>query len=168
MINPVPDLCGVPYEWGVNDCFTAAQRYYATRHNIIIKDYARPDKFWLNGLDLIMGNFRKEGFELIDIPLHELNIGDGFLIAVGTTFPTHCAVYVGGGQIFHHFTKQLSTVEAYTGIWRKYTLAMVRHPGVAASHMDEVKTVQMLDLVPPHLREKINDITPPASAQEES
>lgn len=154
-------LIGLPYEWGVNDCYSLVRRFYNEVFDLNLQDYIRPKDFWQEGIDLYGQNFRNEGFRAIDLPHHELMPGDGFLIAVGASFPTHAAVYVGGDKILHHFTNRLSACEPYKGIWRSGTVATLRHPDVVKRAEVQPTKVDLLDLVPPHIREKFRGLPKP-------
>lgn len=150
-------LIGLPYKWGENDCYSAVRRFYNEVFDMQLRDYVRPKDFWQDNIDLYGDNFRSEGFRTIDLPHHELMPGDGFLIAIGASFPTHAAVYVGGDDIFHHFTGQLSSREPYKGIWRARTVATLRHPEVAAKLVVQPKKLELADMMPAHLKEKFRD-----------
>ena len=156
-------LCGLQYEWGVNDCYTAMQRFYKDVYDVTLRDYIRPQDFGVNGINLYMDNYMKEGFRLIDVPMHDLLPGDAFVIQPNVIapvngpdlrVPTHAAAYVGGSQIFHHYTGQLSGPVPYKGLWRTRTVATLRHPDVAKQYMLDTK-INLIDMLPQHLKEKV-------------
>jgi catechol 2,3-dioxygenase-like lactoylglutathione lyase family enzyme len=157
-------LIGLPYEWGVNDCYSLVRRFYNEVCGMNLKDYVRPKDFWRENIDLYGQNFRNEGFETIDLPMHELRPGDGFLIAIGAPFPTHAAVYVGGDKILHHFTNQLSTCEPYRALWRRSTVATLRHPDALKALHIQPQEVELGDLLPPHIKEKFRVLQAEAEA----
>ena len=131
-------LLGVPWNHGVNDCFTLARRFYKDNFGIELTNYARPDNWWHKGLNLYMDHLRDEGFEII----HEDNprnwrVGDGLLMAIMAPVADHCAIYVGGGKIIHHFIDRLSNEERLRPLWLDTRVALVRHPQVRVEEVYE-------------------------------
>lgn len=150
-------LLGIPYELGVNDCYSAVRSFYRDVYDLHMNDYVRPHNFWEYGLNLYMDNYAKEGFQVIHVPAHDVKEGDAFLIALGAAFPTHAAIYVGSNEIFHHFTNRLSCKEAYRSLWRNHTVATLRHPMVAASSALERPSLDLMDVLPPALKVRLNE-----------
>lgn len=129
------NLLGRPFEHGIQDCYTLARDFYRQNFDLHLADYARPNQWWENGLNLYMDNFRAEGFELVD----DLRprIGDAFLLAIHSEVPNHAAIYVGDGEIIHHLYGRLSRKELYRGAWSSMECARLRHPSVAAEEKIE-------------------------------
>lgn len=151
-------LEGRRYQWETADCYTAMQDWYRDVGGIILPNYIRPIDHGEVGVDLYRENFHREGFRLLDdVPMHDLKIGDGFLISIQSSVATHAAVYVGGNEIFHHPQGRLSVTEPYKGIWKKYTVATLRHPQVAENLKQYEEKVDIGTLLPPHLKRIYNE-----------
>jgi cell wall-associated NlpC family hydrolase len=151
------ELVGIAFDHGKDDCYGIIRRFYDINYGIQLTNYARPDSWWEHGLDLYTQNFAAEGFRVQDIDLSQVKIGDLFLIAIGSFKATHAAIYVGDGMILHHFYGRLSTVEAYRGVWRNKTIAIIRHKDVVAETETE-KTVDLMTLLPENRRRKYKEI----------
>jgi cell wall-associated NlpC family hydrolase len=123
---------GREWQHGSNDCFGLLRCFYLDEYSIHINDYARPDHWWDQGLNLYMENYRKERFSIIDVEPDELRVGDVMLMAIRAPIANHCAIYLGNGEILHHFYGRLSNVELYKGVWFNTTVAQMRHKDVKA------------------------------------
>lgn len=156
-------LIGIPFEHGENDCYKIPQRLLKDNLGIILRDFARPDDWWINGLDLYMDNFRSEGFELVNSNnVKDLQPLDIFLIAIpdernpSYTVANHCAVYVGDGNILHHRLGKLSQCVPYRYSMKDWTTAIIRHKDVPdLREENKVLKVDLLDTLLPHQREKM-------------
>lgn len=146
-------LIGIPFEHGKNDCYEIIRRFYTDNYSITLTNYARPDNWWDTDLDLYSDNYKREGFETLDIALSDVRIGDCFLMAVMTRQACHAGIYVGDNLMLHHFLNRRSKVDSYKGIWRNATVAIVRHKDVP--YVPKVyDTVDVMDLLPAHRRER--------------
>lgn len=123
--DPSPYL-GRQFVHGIDDCYTLFRDFYAREFGIELTNYARPDNWWNEGGNLYMDNFKKEGFYIVD-ETEEKKFGDVFLIAFCAKVACHAAVYIGDNKILHHVTNRLSSVDKYSGCWRNWTLARIRH-----------------------------------------
>jgi len=148
---------------GQQDCYTLACDIYRDNLGLTLTNYARPDDWWLSGMDLYEENFRSEGFKTMDdIPLDKIQLLDAFLIAIPDqrdpkkTVTNHCAIYIGDGKVIHHPYQKLSTLAPYRGGLRHFTTRILRH-----KDMPEIKTVEknldILDYLLPHKRKMIED-----------
>lgn len=144
-------LIGIPFEHGKDDCYEMLRRFYKDNYGIELRDYARPDNWWEVGLNLYSDNYAAEGFQVVDVGLREVRVGDVFLMAVRSSVANHCAIYVGDGLILHHFFGRRSCIEHYKGLWRNTTTAIIRHRAVVA-RPDEEKTVDLMTLLPANKR----------------
>ncbi len=143
---------GIPYKQGVNDCYSIVQKFFKDQAGVALKDYIAPSQWWMTpGLNLLFDNFSKEGFEVLEIPVTDLKIGDCFLIASGTRIPSHCGVYTGSGKFLHHPFGKLSLVELYRGAWKRMTLVTLRHK-IACFPQPEYTTKDIMDFLLPHKR----------------
>jgi cell wall-associated NlpC family hydrolase len=120
-------LLGQKYDLGKTDCYSLIKQFYFDNFGLEMRDYARPDWWWKEDLNLYYENFRREGFKSIDIPIHEIEIGDGLLMSFSSTFPNHAGVYVGENKVLHHFYNNLSGTDPLrTGI-RNSVTAILRN-----------------------------------------
>jgi cell wall-associated NlpC family hydrolase len=123
----IEHLKGLEFVHGKEDCYGMIRSFFKDVFDINIEDYARPEEWWDNGMDLYNDNFHIEGFRVLDVPERDWQIGDVFLMAIQSEKPNHAAIYVGEGMILHHFIGRRSNVEIYKGCWRKWTVYMGRH-----------------------------------------
>ena len=122
---------GIDFVHGINDCYSLVRNFYRVCFAIDLTNYARPDEWWHQGLDLYSDFIKKEGFSLIDFAnLRNLQYGDIILMAIKTEKPCHAAIYIGDGMILHHFYGRKSSIELYKGLWLNTTVAVYRRPDV--------------------------------------
>jgi cell wall-associated NlpC family hydrolase len=152
----VDHLVGIPFEHGKDDCYEILRKFFKDNFSLELTNYARPEFWWRHGLNLYMDNFHAEGFRVADISLSDVRIGDVFLMAIQSEMPCHAAVYVGDGCILHHYYGRLSTVEAYRGIWRDTTTAIIRHKDVPKV-VEAAKTVDLMSLLPQNRQRKYRE-----------
>lgn len=123
-------LLNQEFEEGWQDCYSLAQKYYFEFMGVELKDYARPDR-WFMVPDFAFFDrlFAKEGFEDMGTNPGNVVIGDAILMALGRTeVSNHVAIYVGRGQILHHLTGQKSRLDSYNVRWRERVTRVLRHP----------------------------------------
>lgn len=95
------DYLGLPYIFGINDCYSLVRNWYYTNKNIELIDFPRRWEFWKTQ-NLLMDNVLSAGFK--EISINEVDTGDVFFC----TFhgygknPVHMGVYVGDNMIEHH------------------------------------------------------------------
>lgn len=150
------NLLGHTYEIGVRDCYSLIKDFYKQNYDIELRNYARPDNWWKADLNLYYTNFSKEGFEVTDDPITDLQIGDLILMAFDCGFPNHCAVYVGGGKIIHHPYNQLSREEFLRGAYRNNMTAVIRRKNLPVL----VKPEEVFDLsqhLSQHWKDKLDE-----------
>jgi proteasome lid subunit RPN8/RPN11 len=121
-------LVGREFHYGVLDCYTLIQDYYARACGITLPDFEHQDHFWESGVPLYEQNFAKAGFEVVDTPQQH----DVLLLMVGATVANHGAVFVRDGLILHHLMHRLSSVDVYGGYFHKVTVKVLRHKDVAS------------------------------------
>lgn len=147
-------LLGRKFEHGKADCFALARDFYKDNWGIVLTDYARPDDWWENGMNLYMDHFYEEGFRPIDVNPRDLLPGDGFLMSVLSSLgvANHCAMYLGDGKILHHRYGRLSEEEPYSNLWRRCTVATLRHSKVVIPP-SESKTLDLMDILPAGMKQ---------------
>lgn len=128
-------LLGKPFVQGVNDCYSILRSVLKDNFDIRLSNYARPDDFWIQGMNLYEENFKKEKFiSVTDISLIDIKIMDVMLVAIpdarlpSVVVTNHCAIYVGDGQVIHHPYQRFSTKSPYRGALKNFTVKILRHP----------------------------------------
>lgn len=147
-------LEGFEFVHGSRDCYTLVREFYRDNFGLELTDYARPDDWWDEGLNLYMDNFAKEGFVQVDFNPYEMQPGDLFLSAILSSVPNHASVYLGDGLILHHLPGRLSTHELFAGLVRSNLCACLRHPKAVLPEISE-PAVNLLDRAPLHVKEKL-------------
>lgn len=122
---------GIDFIHGINDCYSLIRNFYRVSFAIDLTNYARPDMWWHQDMNLYKDFIECEGFSLIDFDkLNKLQYGDIILMAIKTEMPCHAAIYIGNGMILHHFYGKKSSIELYKGLWYNTTVAVYRRPDV--------------------------------------
>lgn len=148
------NLIGIKFQHGIHDCYSIIRDFYIQNFGIELPNYARPNGWWNEGLDLYKDRYFKNGFRPLDVHPSEYQPGDVFLMSIMSPATNHGAVLVDRGRILHHFTNRLSTVEPYKGIWRNTTTAVLRHKDVVIE--PETDVVNIREVVPAVVRQKID------------
>lgn len=136
-----------PFRHGVSDCYDAARSWFWQKYGILLPNFPRRDKWWLEGEDgevpdnLYADNFEKVGFVQLgeEEARENLRVGDCFLFKLnpGTTWvgpnmvETHAGVYIGDGRIYHHLPGRLST-EDNAEQWGRKASRWLRYEGEGA------------------------------------
>jgi len=118
-------IVGREFVFGILDCYTLCQDWYAENMALNLGDYERRDKFWERGENLYLDNFSKEGFRRVSF--ENLRFGDAILMQLQSPLPNHAAIYVGDQQIIHHVQGRLSSRDVYGGYYVKNTAMVLRH-----------------------------------------
>jgi len=148
------NLVGREYVPGRVDCFSIVRDFFAQNFDIVMPNYARPTNFWEADLNFYMDRYYKHGFRILDVHPSEYQMGDVMLISYMSSFPNHAAILVENGNILHHFTNRLSSVDPYRGVWRNNTTAVLRHKDVVIEQVQEL--VDITTVIPPSIRRKID------------
>lgn len=125
------NLLGLPFEMGVRDCFALSRDFFQQNFGFEFEDYARPNNWDADRLNLIEACYTQEGFEKIsDWKAKDLRPADVLCMAIGSSAPNHFAVCVGDNMMIHHLENRLSSEEVYRDFWRNMTCFILRHPDV--------------------------------------
>jgi proteasome lid subunit RPN8/RPN11 len=116
-------LIGRPFVHGVHDCYALVRDFYELEMGVTLPDFEREDKWWDKGQTLYQDNFEACGFAPIKGPIQ---VGDAILMQIRSPTPNHAAVYIGNGQILHHFYGRMSGRELYGGYWQENTVMILR------------------------------------------
>ena len=118
--------------------------FYAQNYDITLRNYARPNDWNADDLDIIGHSHSKEGFvQVPDWTLTTLNPGDVLCMAIGASVANHMAIYVGDNLIAHHMRGAMSNVELLRPFWRKVTCYVARHPEVPLVSLEKPKSTLM-------------------------
>lgn len=151
-------LEGREFEHGKVDCYSMLQDVFKDFQDITLRNYARPDDWWITGEDLYVNNFKNENFYTLDedLPLNELRVFDVFLVALpdnrsqhGKTPANHCAIYIGDGKVIHHRLGKRSQIKTYGGMLKTFTTHIIRHKEIKHSKLPVTK-INLMDRILPH------------------
>lgn len=118
-------LIGRRFHHGVFDCYSALRDWYKEKLKIEIIDFERNPKWWENGENLFLENFRAAGF--VPVVYGDIQYGDVLLINFNSPVVNHCAIYIGNDQVFHQTMNRLSSREIYGGWLKKNTRMVIRY-----------------------------------------
>lgn len=116
-------LIGLPWQYGINDCFSLVRRYYALA-GVMLPDFERPKELQTSS-SIFLEQAGALGFR--ETALSDLRAGDVLIMRLGTDAPMHAAIYVGDQQILHQRMNSVSGVEALTRYYRMKTAAVFRY-----------------------------------------
>jgi len=121
-------LIGRPFLYGVRDCYALVRDVYRDSFGIELTDYARPQNWRADTVDLLNMLYDRDGFRMItDWRADDLRPGDVLAMAIQESNPNHLAVYVGDNTIAHHLWGQLSKAETFRDFHRHATCFIARH-----------------------------------------
>lgn len=155
-------LLGREFIFGVQDCYTLLMDMFYDNLGIQLTNYARPTDWWLNGMNIYMENYAKEGFQKIDILEKDLRPLDVILISIpdgrdpSNTVANHCAVYLGQGMLIHHRLGKRSEITPYRYSLKDYTACYIRHKDTPDFTQSTVKSqADLINYILPHNRQKV-------------
>lgn len=146
---------GLPYRDGLQDCYGLVRSFYAKEYGLLLRNYARPIGFDDGGLELLTDNFRREGFEIVNIPIPLLQPGDGLLFKVASRSVNHVGVCTLPGKFLHHLYRKASSHDPLDPRWQQRLSLVVRHPHIEEENRRRQGSQSFLDLLPPHLRPRM-------------
>lgn len=149
------DYLGRRYLDGRHDCYGLVRDFYRREYGLTLRNYARPVGFDHSGLLLLTDNFRREGFEIVNTPISMLEPGDGLLMMLASRQVNHVGVYIGERKFLHHLYQRPSSAEMLDPRWQQRLSLIVRHPDVTEQNRRNQPKQVFLDLLPPHLRNKV-------------
>lgn len=121
---PAP-IEGREFVHGVHDCYALVRDWYRLHRGLLLRDYARADRWWDAGQNLYADNFAAEGF--VPVSMDDLREGDALLIQERSPVVNHAGIYLSGNRILHHPSGRLSRAEVYGQYWRNRTRLVLRH-----------------------------------------
>lgn len=148
-------LEGIPFVHGTTDCYDLIRRFYADNFKIELPNFARPDGWWNQGMNLYGDLYHEAGFRVLDCHPSEYQTGDVVLMAVLATVANHGGVLLPDGRLLHHLHGRLSLAEAYSTQWRARTLYVLRHKDIPENLAQQTE-VDIRDVLPPLLRKRLD------------
>lgn len=116
-------LIEIPWEYGVNDCFSLVRQYYALA-GVALPDFERPRDI-KSSHSLFLEHAGASGF--VETTFDDMAVGDMLVMRLGTDAPMHAAIYVGDQQILHQRRNCVSGLEPLNCYYRKRTVAVYRY-----------------------------------------
>lgn len=145
----------LPYEQGLNDCYTRVQDFFLWEFGVELTNYARPDNWAYVGFDFFTEFFQKEGFSEVNIRPNNVRFGDLLLMNLQRSpVPNHIAIYLGQGQILHHLRDRLSEVEPYSVRWQSRVQRIIRHPVIESQTQLEGLS-SLVEMLPAHIKNRL-------------
>ena len=120
-----PDMIGLPWVWGITDCWSLVRRFYKEKLNIELRDWVRPttpEEFQND--PMFERCAKKAGFFELEKD-EKLKNNDCLLMSIGGVGLNHVAIFVDG-DVIHHLRDRLSCREPYNPWLLKCTGMRVR------------------------------------------
>lgn len=149
------NLLGKDFVHGETDCYSIWRAVYKQELDMELPNFARPNDWWINDLNLYMDNVQKHGFKIIEEE-EPVKLFDVFMVAIpdprkpDAAIANHAAIYIGDGNVIHHQYGKKSRIIQYTGMLKRYTVARVRHKDVDKPEIKEREELNLIDVLPPH------------------
>lgn len=126
------NLISVPWGGlGQRDCYSLIMDFYEQNFGIKLTNYARPNDWSSDELDLIRDLYEREGFEMItEWRIKDLRPADILAMSIGEANPNHLAIFLDNDEIIHHLYGKMSRTEPFRGFWRNHISFVLRHPDV--------------------------------------
>lgn len=106
------ELEGLPFVWGLFDCFSTVRNYFRQKHKLFIPDYDRDESFADSQSNLIINNIKNEQFDIVESK--EIETDDLLVFKSNRIFPHHLGVFVGNSRMLHHPAGRPSIIELLT------------------------------------------------------
>lgn len=125
-------LLGRPYDAdGGFHCYRLVRDFYRDNFGMELRDYAIPNDWDANKLNLIEMIYQREGFKKVeDWSIATLRPADLLCVAHMASNANHFVVNLGGNQVLHHPLGQMSRIDPMRNYFRMATLYVIRHPDV--------------------------------------
>ena len=121
----VPGLYGRDYEFGLNDCFSAARDYYIAQGLSIPSRPLFEDDWWEKGLNYFTDDYIATwGFKRVEGNMQK---DDLLIFTIRANVGNHCGVYLGEDLFYHHAENRLSCRENLYPFWKKYITGVYRY-----------------------------------------
>lgn len=125
MLNYEPFL-GREYSAGRLDCYSVLRDFIAQEFQLVLPNFARPERFWEDPHLDLYGRYLSQGFKpVLDQPI---TLGDVLLMPIRTAINSHAAMVVDDNLILHHLPGRISSVDALYPRWARQANVVIRHP----------------------------------------
>jgi len=151
-------LLGRPFKWRVCDCFALLRDFYRDVFDIDVPNFARPEDFYLRGLNLFQENYMAAGFREISVHPSEIKFGDVAVSAIDSTFGNHCSIFVENGEIIHHLHGRLSEVAPFRGLVRNTCVGIYRHQDVPDLSLKRTSKQDLRDFLSPSKQKLLDEL----------
>jgi len=121
-----PNLIGLPWVWGVSDCWSLVRRFYKEKLNIELRDWDRPitpEEFMTDPMFVKCAN--DTGFRELKSD-EKLKNNDLLFMSIGEPGLNHVAIFIDG-DVIHHLRDRLSCREPYNPWLLKCTGMRLRY-----------------------------------------
>jgi cell wall-associated NlpC family hydrolase len=126
-----PSYIGRTFKIGERDCYSIIRDYYKKELKIELGDYFRDENWARKTPELYEQNYERENFIKVKTGspvLEELKQHDCILFQfLDIPFPSHAAVYLGGGSILHHPRNGYSLIEKLSDPYLRRASYVLRH-----------------------------------------
>lgn len=113
---------GKKFKSGEQDCYTLGQEYFKEEFGIILPDFSRDLRSFLNNNNLFINNFKSLGFyKVSNIKKHDV-----ILFQIVANIPDHIGIYIGDQYFIHHLVHNPSRKELYNGYYIDKTVMLLR------------------------------------------
>lgn len=112
------------FKIGENDCFSLIRNYYKNNKKINISDYNRDEKWAEKTPNIILDNFKKEGFVKVDYK--DIKEDDIIVFNINGIL-SHFSIYLGNNFILHHPRNEKSLISEITEPLQKRIGAIFRY-----------------------------------------
>lgn len=147
-------LIGLPFVYGVQDCYSIVRSFYMDNYGIELPNYARPNEFWKYGMDMYRDRYIKNGFDVLHCHPSEYREGDVVLMAISSTVANHAGVLLENGKILQHLWGRLSSIDQYGGLFRNTTVGVFRHRDVILERAET--TTDIRSILSPKMQAKLD------------
>lgn len=134
-------LIGIPFIWGLNDCYSVVRNYFFVNFNVHLIDYQRDESFGggkendakllKRDSELILNNITENNSTIIwtagtgQFP--ELKTGDVLLFHSNRILPIHFGIFKGNSRFLHHMQGCLSKIDMLDNHWMDRLTHIIRH-----------------------------------------
>ena len=146
---------GRSFEIGVTDCYTLLQDFYRDAFDIHLKEYARPKDYHMMSFSLYEKYAKEEGFEPFIGSYQDVKYGDVFGMNIDAEYINHVGIYIGSGEMLHHYWGRLSEICTFGGVWMTKTIQVARHV-LLKDTKSPMEEMDILEVIPDNVKHRIN------------
>lgn len=119
----------LPFEIGVNDCYSLVRNFYYHELDIQLHDYSRNESWFTENKFIFDGNFKNEDFYVIDIK--DLQEFDCILFALSSKNESnHIGIYLGNNIFLHHPRNKNSQLQELNDVYKRKIKYAIRHKNI--------------------------------------